>query len=103
MESEIREKVQSDIGRTQRDYMLRQQLEAIRQELGEAEDSETESIPVYAILRARPALLDAMLLPPGYMAFFSGDTLTTELLPGFSLALGQLFEEPPVSPAPPGS
>ena len=33
----------------------------------------------------------------------SGDTLTTELLPGFSLALGQLFEEPPVSPAQPGS
>jgi ATP-dependent Lon protease len=43
VESEIREKVQSDIGRTQRDYMLRQQLEAIRQELGEAEDSETET------------------------------------------------------------
>ena len=43
VESEIREKVQSDIGRTQRDYMLRQQLEAIRQELGESEDSETET------------------------------------------------------------
>ncbi|TMQ67925.1 MAG: hypothetical protein E6K81_16890, partial [Candidatus Eisenbacteria bacterium] len=42
VESEIREKVQTDIGRTQRDYMLRQQLEAIRQELGETEDSETE-------------------------------------------------------------
>ncbi len=42
VESEIREKVQTDIGRTQRDYMLRQQLEAIRQELGESEDSETE-------------------------------------------------------------
>jgi ATP-dependent Lon protease len=42
VESEIREKVQSDIGKTQRDYMLRQQLETIRQELGEAEDSETE-------------------------------------------------------------
>jgi ATP-dependent Lon protease len=42
VESEIREKVQSDIGRTQRDYMLRQQLETIRQELGEAEDSESE-------------------------------------------------------------
>ncbi len=42
VESEIREKVQTDIGRTQRDYMLRQQLEAIRQELGEREDSETE-------------------------------------------------------------
>jgi ATP-dependent Lon protease len=42
VESEIREKVQTDIGRTQRDYMLRQQLETIRQELGESEDSETE-------------------------------------------------------------
>jgi ATP-dependent Lon protease len=42
VESEIREKVQSDIGKTQRDYMLRQQLETIRQELGDAEDSETE-------------------------------------------------------------
>jgi ATP-dependent Lon protease len=42
VESGIREKVQTDIGRTQRDYMLRQQLETIRQELGESEDSETE-------------------------------------------------------------
>jgi len=42
IESEIREKVQSDIGRTQRDYMLRQQLDAIRQELGETEDTEAE-------------------------------------------------------------
>ena len=42
VESEIREKVQSDIGKTQRDYMLRQQLETIRQELGEVEDTETE-------------------------------------------------------------
>jgi ATP-dependent Lon protease len=43
VESEIREKVQTDIGKTQRDYLLRQQLEAIRQELGEAEDSESET------------------------------------------------------------
>jgi ATP-dependent Lon protease len=43
VESEIREKVQSDIGKTQRDYMLRQQLEAIRQELGESEDVESET------------------------------------------------------------
>jgi ATP-dependent Lon protease len=42
VESEIREKVQSDIGKTQRDYMLRQQLEAIRQELGEGEDTDSE-------------------------------------------------------------
>ena len=38
VESEIREKVQSEMGKTQRDYVLRQQLEAIRQELGESED-----------------------------------------------------------------
>jgi ATP-dependent Lon protease len=42
VESEIRDKVQNDIGKTQRDYMLRQQLEAIRQELGETEDTESE-------------------------------------------------------------
>ncbi len=42
VESEIREKVQTDIGKTQRDYMLRQQLEAIRQELGEGEDQDSE-------------------------------------------------------------
>ena len=43
VETEIREKVQSDIGKTQRDYMLRQQLEAIRQELGEGDDTESET------------------------------------------------------------
>jgi len=42
IESEIREKVQSEMGRTQREYMLRQQLEAIRKELGEAEDQGAE-------------------------------------------------------------
>ena len=42
IETEIREKVQSEMGKTQRDYMLRQQLEAIRRELGEAEDSDAE-------------------------------------------------------------
>jgi len=42
VESEIREKVQTDIGKTQRDYLLRQQLEAIRQELGEGQDPEGE-------------------------------------------------------------
>jgi hypothetical protein len=41
------------------------------------EGAEIDSLPVYAILEARPALLDAMLLPVGYMAFYSGDTLTT--------------------------
>jgi ATP-dependent Lon protease len=61
VESEIREKVQSDIGKTQRDYMLRQQLEAIRQELGESEDSETE----VAKLRAR---IEAAGLPQEALA-----------------------------------
>ena len=42
IESEIKEKVQNEMGRTQREYMLRQQLEAIRRELGEAEDGEQE-------------------------------------------------------------
>jgi ATP-dependent Lon protease len=42
IEAEIREKVQSDIGKTQREYMLRQQQEAIRRELGEAEDEGVE-------------------------------------------------------------
>jgi len=42
IESEIREKVQSEMGKTQRDYLLRQQLEAIRRELGEAEDTDVE-------------------------------------------------------------
>jgi ATP-dependent Lon protease len=42
IESEIREKVQSEMGRTQRDYMLRQQLEHIRRELGESQDEVTE-------------------------------------------------------------
>jgi ATP-dependent Lon protease len=42
IESEIREKVQSEMGKTQREYMLRQQLEAIRRELGESEDQGAE-------------------------------------------------------------
>jgi len=40
LETEIKEKVQSEMGRTQRDYMLRQQLEAIRRELGESDEGE---------------------------------------------------------------
>jgi ATP-dependent Lon protease len=43
VESEIRDKVQSEMGRTQREYMLRQQLDQIRKELGEAEDEEEEA------------------------------------------------------------
>lgn len=44
---------------------------------GIAEQDELESLPVYAILEARPALLDAMLLPAGYMVFYVGEELTT--------------------------
>jgi ATP-dependent Lon protease len=40
IETEIKEKVQNEMGRTQRDYMLRQQLEAISRELGESEEGE---------------------------------------------------------------
>ncbi|MDD9801845.1 MAG: endopeptidase La [Deltaproteobacteria bacterium] len=43
IESKIREKVKSEMGRTQREYMLRQQLDQIRRELGEGEDEEAES------------------------------------------------------------
>jgi len=59
VESEIREKVQTDIGKTQRDYMLRQQLEAIRQELGEAEDTEGETEQLRARLEAAQMPEDA--------------------------------------------
>jgi hypothetical protein len=40
-------------------------------------EDEVDSIPVHTILRARPELLDAMLLPPGYMAFYTGERLVT--------------------------
>ncbi len=43
IETEIKQKVQNEMGRTQREYMLRQQLEAIRRELGEGEDDEEEA------------------------------------------------------------
>jgi ATP-dependent Lon protease len=76
VESEIREKVQSDIGKTQRDYMLRQQLETIRQELGETEDSETEvaklrtrieaaKLPAEALAQARRELDRLAQMPAG--------------------------------------
>ena len=42
IETEIKRRVQNEMGRTQREYMLRQQLDAIRRELGESEDDEEE-------------------------------------------------------------
>lgn len=42
IETEIKQKVQAEMGKTQREYMLRQQLEAIRRELGESEDDGQE-------------------------------------------------------------
>ena len=42
VETEIRDKVQSEVGKTQREFLLRQQLEAIRVELGEKEDEAEE-------------------------------------------------------------
>jgi ATP-dependent Lon protease len=43
IEAEIRDKVQSEMGKTQREYVLRQQLDAIRKELGETPDESAES------------------------------------------------------------
>lgn len=40
-------------------------------------EDEVDSLPVHEILRARPELVDAMLLPAGYMAFFTGERLVT--------------------------
>jgi ATP-dependent Lon protease len=42
IEAEIRDKVQSEMGKTQREYVLRQQLDAIRKELGETPDESAE-------------------------------------------------------------
>ncbi|NVB41911.1 hypothetical protein G6O69_29035 [Pseudenhygromyxa sp. WMMC2535] len=43
---------------------------------GIAEADELESLPVHEILLRRPALLDAMLLPSGYMVYYSGEAIT---------------------------
>ncbi|WP_106092052.1 immunity protein Imm33 domain-containing protein [Enhygromyxa salina] len=44
---------------------------------GLEEADEVESVPVHVIFNARPELLDAMLLPPGYLALYGGGRLTT--------------------------
>lgn len=44
MEKEVREKVEKDASKIQRDFYLRKQLETIRKELGESEDSETDEL-----------------------------------------------------------
>jgi hypothetical protein len=43
---------------------------------GMAEDDEVDSVPVYAIMRERPILIDAMLLPAGFMVVVEGDRIT---------------------------
>jgi ATP-dependent Lon protease len=75
VESEIRDKVQSEMGKTQRDYMLRQQLDQIRRELGEAEEPEAETeelrqrieaagLPEEALKQAQRELERLAQMPP---------------------------------------
>jgi len=40
VQSQIRDKVQEEVGKTQREYLLRQQLKTIKEELGESDESE---------------------------------------------------------------
>jgi hypothetical protein len=42
-------------------------------------EMEVESLPVYVLLRRRPALLTPLLLPPGYTAAFEGEEIVTIL------------------------
>lgn len=44
MEKEVREKVEKDASKMQRDFYLRKQLETIRKELGESEESEADEL-----------------------------------------------------------
>lgn len=41
VQSQIRDKVQKEVGKTQREYFLKQQLKTIKEELGESDGSET--------------------------------------------------------------
>ncbi len=49
--------------------------------VGDITDSEIDYMTIHAIYRARPALLQVMLLPPGYLAFFDGNRLEALLDP----------------------
>jgi ATP-dependent Lon protease len=73
--SEIQSKVESEMGKTQREYFLRQQLEAIRRELGEADEGEAEiaelreqieaaNLPEHARKQADRELARLEKLPP---------------------------------------
>jgi ATP-dependent Lon protease len=75
IEAEIREKVQSEMGKTQREYVLRQQLDAIRKELGETPDEgaevdrlrervESSGMPEDALKQARRELDRLASTPP---------------------------------------
>ena len=75
IEAEIRDKVQSEMGKTQRDYLLRQQLDAIRKELGETIDDgaegdrmreriESAGMPEDALKQARRELERLASTPP---------------------------------------
>ena len=44
MEKEVREKVEEDAGKMQRDFYLRKQMETIRKELGESDDDDTDEL-----------------------------------------------------------
>ena len=44
MEKEVREKVETDASKMQREFYLRKQLETIRKELGDAEESDTDEL-----------------------------------------------------------
>ncbi len=75
IEAEIRDKVQSEMGKTQREYLLRQQLDAIRKELGETIDDgaegdrmrervEAAGMPEDALKQARRELERLATTPP---------------------------------------
>ncbi len=52
--SKIQSQVQSEVGKNQRDYFLREQIKAIQQELGEGDD-QTEEVEELARRSKPPA------------------------------------------------